>query len=32
MSWRAPSAFPASVAMPAENVVTRWYSSGRGPA
>ena len=32
MSLRAPSGFSASVAIPVENVVTRWYSAGMGPA
>ena len=32
MSFCPPSGFPASVAIPAENVVTLWYSAGRGPA
>ena len=32
MSRCAPAGLAASAAMPAENVVTRWYSAGMGPA
>jgi len=31
MSLCAPSGFSASVVIPVEKVVTRWYSSGIGP-